>query len=487
MIRKAGDRLCRKDPAGTSRWLEFSLLPVFFVFIVLGVTNRQVANGQTPYPVSGGVTVPQIPHRLTLADAERLLLERNLSIISAKYQIEANRAAKLIAGFRPNPTLTVGAEQFNLSNRLVRNMFKTDSSSAAASTYTVRYDQLIERGGKRQLRTDLADQQLKASEAQMLDTMRLQLFQLRQAFTMAALARENLTLAQATLDQYEQTIRLTAIKVDNGEVAGVELYRVQVAALQYQQAVQQAQTNYHQATRDILTLLAAGQDDLQPDSRPPDSTANRPSQAMAPASAGRGESFLDIDYMFTDSPVIQNPQELKLLALESRPDVRTARHLLESAMRSVELAKAQRVRDLSVGTFYQRVGSDQTSGVNVTIPLFVHNNGLAAIDQALSLQSAAAAQLRQAEMQTRSDVDKSFLIYQAARRTLDIYNSTTLERANKLRTIASISYREGATNLIEFLDAQRTYNQTVSAYNQARADYQMALWQLEVAVGQTLK
>ena len=64
---------------------------------------------------------------------------------------------------------------------------------------------------------------------------------------------------------------------------------------------------------------------------------------------------------------------------------------------------------------------------------------------------------------------------------------TTMERAGRLRSIAAVSYQQGALSLIELLDAQRTYNQTVTAYNQARADYQMALWQLEQATGATIR
>jgi len=86
-----------------------------------------------------------------------------------------------------------------------------------------------------------------------------------------------------------------------------------------------------------------------------------------------------------------------------------------------------------------------------------------------------------------TDVEKAYLAYQSARRILDIYNSSTIERAGKLKNIAAFSYQEGASSLLELLDAQRSYNQTISSYNQARADYQAALWQLEQAVGRPLK
>jgi outer membrane protein TolC len=40
---------------------------------------------------------------------------------------------------------------------------------------------------------------------------------------------------------------------------------------------------------------------------------------------------------------------------------------------------------------------------------------------------------------------------------------------------------------LELLDAERCYNQTINSYNQARADYQSAIWQLEQAVGRPLR
>jgi outer membrane protein, heavy metal efflux system len=151
------------------------------------------------------------------------------------------------------------------------------------------------------------------------------------------------------------------------------------------------------------------------------------------------------------------------------------------------LAGAQRTRDILVGTFYQHIGSDNTVGVNVSFPLRVHNNGYAAISQAGALRESAISLARGAELQAVTDVEKAYLAYQSARRILDIYSTTTIERAGRLKTVAAFSYKEGATSLLELLDAERSYNQTISSYNQARADYQSALWRLEQAIGRPLR
>jgi outer membrane protein, heavy metal efflux system len=458
------------------------------------------AAAQTPAPIQ--LRGASIPRKLTLAQAEQLLLQRNLELLAARYQVDAFRAARLIASFKPNPVLTLGADELTFASPAkgaAPRFFRTNTNAASQPTQTFRVDKIWERGGKREIRTELATYQLSASEAQMLDVVRTQLYQLRQAFTTAALARDNLALAEATRQEYDQTIRLTEIKVENGDLARVELYRAQVAALPYHQAVQQARTSYQQATRDILNLLGARVEDVT--LRKPVGVDNKALivQASFPISdTGDGavdpdradssnDAPLEIDFKFDDRPIIQTLAELRAIALVERPDVIESRYQYGAAMEAVALARSQRTRDLLVGMYFQRVGSDYTFGFEIAFPILVYNKGYAAIRQAADQQESAASLAREAELQALTDVEKAYLAYQSARKILDIYNSSTIERAGRLKTVAAFSYKEGATSLLELLDAERGYNQTISSYNQARADYQLALWQLEQAIGRPLR
>lgn len=452
-------------------------------------------------------TAPEpLPRRLTLGEAEKLLLQRNLTVLAAKYQIEVNRAARLIAGYKPNPVVTVGLEQVPFYSPLPGSFprfWKTNPDAGANPVYTFRIDKIWERGGKRELRTAQADEQLQAAEAQMLDAVRVQIYQLRQAFTAATLARENLVLAETAEQQYAQTERLTALKVEQGDVAGFELYRARAGRLQYQQAVLQARTAYEQASRDVLNLLGARAAEVEPAGK---RVADAPAKALpdegrierASLSSGAEQdeqqtaaslhqALLEVVSKFDDRPLAQTPDELRAIALAERPDVIAARHLLAAAERALRLARAQRTRDVDLAYEYQRVGQDHSAGVVMQIPLFVYNNQRAGIAQAEAQQRAAAALLKQAELQALTDVEKAYQAYLSARRVLDLYGSQNLAQVEKLRSIATLSYKEGASSLFELLDAQRTYNAALVAYNQARADYQASLWQLEHAIGRSLR
>ncbi|MBO0798938.1 MAG: TolC family protein, partial [Blastocatellia bacterium] len=363
------------------------------------------------FPIGGEAQAP-LPRRLTLAQAEELLIQRNLAVLAARYKIDSNRAARLIAGYKPNPTITIGAEQFPIYSPIKGSFprfFSTNSDAGAQPTFTFSVDKVWERGGKRELRIEQSEADLNGSEAQLLDAIRNQIFQLRQAFAAATLARENLRLAETTWHDYQQTEKLTEAKVELGDQAGLELYRVRAGRLQFQQTVLQARSDYEQATRDVLNLLGAQKEDLaltessppgtggngaaaQPSRQPGDAltasldegntvnTAQNGGQDQMPESL-RTAAF-ELIWNFDDRPIPQSAGELRNMALAERPDVQAARYALKSAESALRLAKAQRSRDLTVSYEYQRVGSDSAVGVAVQIPIFAYNNQRAGITRA---------------------------------------------------------------------------------------------------------
>lgn len=461
-----------------------------FVLQIMAVLLSRAALAQTP--------VPRVPHQLTLEQAEIILLDRNLPVAVSRYQIEASRAARLIAAYKPNPVLTLGMEEIPFASPVpgsVPRFFSSSTDAASNLVFTLRIDKIVERGGKREARIGQADHQLKAAEAQLLDSIRTQLFQLRQAFTAATLARENLLFAESAEKQYEQTNALTQIKVENGDLPGVEGYRARSGLLQYQQAVLQTRTVYEQACLDVLNLLGATPAEVEPAAvtaaaHTPDGTGRIESASTREPGQAAGafhDALLEITGRLDDRPLSKGLAELREEALLNRPDVAVARENFEASKLALKGAQALRARDIDLGFEYQRVGQDHTAGVLLSFPLFAYNNQRSAAVQAKAQLDAAEKQLRQVELQALTDVEKAYQAYIAARRTLELYRSENLAPVEKLREIATFGFREGASSLFELLDAQRTYNHEMAAYNQARSDYQLSLWQIEQSVGTPLR
>ncbi len=423
----------------------------------------------------------RIPRTLSLFEAEQLLRDRSLLIAAGRSQVTASEAARRIASYKPNPQLQLGMEQVPFRSPVpdsVPRFFATNGNAGANPVYTAQFSKLFERGGKREFRSRQAEAQVNVASAQVDDALRNQLFALRQAFGNAILARDNLRLAAEIDAQYAKTEDLTAVRVKAGDLPGIELYRLQAGRLQFQQAVIDSQTAYEQAARDLLNVLSARtQDVVDTNSRPVSIGTTTDLFQTAP---------LLVTGDFSDATVPQTLEQLKDLAHGTRPDLRVARANLEATEFGLKLAQAQRSRDINVATEYQRVGDDDTLGIVTQIPVLLYNNGKAAVEQARALRAAAEAQLHQAEIQVDTDVEKAYQNYLAAQRSVALYSGENLKQVQKVRDIVDFSYRNGAVSLLELLDAERTVRQASIAYNQARANYQASVWQIEQAVGRDL-
>ncbi len=404
----------------------------------------------------------RLPDALTLEQAEAELLERSLPLLAAKYQIDAAEAGRRVAALRLNPTLQVSAEQlpfYSPAPGTVPNFWRT-TEAAAMPTYTAELGQVFERGGKRQLRSEQAGFQVEAMRAQSMDVLREQLLRLRQSFTAALLAQANLKLAEETDGQYAETERLMEARLRGGEIAEVDLDRVRAARLPYLQAVLESRIAYNQAAQQLLEIL--GESRMQRGGRTPELAGSLAREVRLPPLG-----------------------ELLTVAAAERPDLKIAQAQWRAAETGTRLAEAGRKRDITATALMQRTGQDYAVGASVSVPLFWFNNQKAGIAQAAATERAAAAAGRLAALRTESEVERAYDAAQLARQALDLYSKEALERSRSIRSIITYSYQRGEADLLELLEAQRSANQILAAYNQAQAGYLNAVWMLQFAVGRS--
>ncbi|PWT82134.1 MAG: hypothetical protein C5B44_02640 [Acidobacteria bacterium] len=462
--------------------------------IAILISTCVSAGGQsiTPQPSELITTAPPAlnsnesgqQRRLTLQSATDLLIANNLVVVAARYNVDILRAQRIAAGLRPHPNLTFSATQFTIP-RVLQNpseFFTTNKENGAAnSTYTLEVDQLIERGNKRQLRLSQADLNTQAAEAQLGDALRQQIFQLRQSFFTALLARENLRVLKENLDHFGRTENLLFVQVKDGYSAGVDLKRVQLQRLQFQNDVGNAQQNYQQALRDVFNLIGAGDTPSFANA-----TQLTPAPAMPSVVPGIDASLDVIEGSLDIIPTLLWIDDLRTVALENRPDVKAAELSFRAAEQGLALAQAQRARDITVGAQYSRNGSDNTVGMVVGVPIRTGRFTGAAIAQATATKLQAQAQLTAVRNQALTDVEKAFTAYNISREKLHLFTDGALNTAAEVRHIEEMAYRDGAKGLLDYLDAQRSYNQTLIGYNQARFDFLMSLYQIEMATATTI-
>jgi cobalt-zinc-cadmium efflux system outer membrane protein len=151
------------------------------------------------------------------------------------------------------------------------------------------------------------------------------------------------------------------------------------------------------------------------------------------------------------------------------------------------LQLAQGKVDYSLGTEYRRqqglAGKSNSLGFffQTDLPFFNRNQG--EIERARLEQSQAEARIRALEASVESEVGVAFLRYQNALNSLNRIEGALLEKARNVRQITAFSYRRGEAAFLEFLDAQRAYNEAALAHSEALAEFARSLYAIDAATG----
>jgi cobalt-zinc-cadmium efflux system outer membrane protein len=391
---------------------------------------------------------------LTLDRVLARFLERNLAVEAARYRVESTRADQIAARLRPNPTITFTAENFKV---------------AGNSPFTVPFDRLyeigptysqpIELGGKRRLRTEVADLSVSRAEAELADVLRQRLAEVKRAYYEAALARQALEIVLEQRGYFDDLVKFNQARLEEGAISGSELLKVKLERVKFVSAVAQAQLAARQAGIKLLELL--GETNLE-----------------TPVTIG-GE--------LGSAPIVVDLAALKQKALSNRPDLKAAERSAALAERRIALEKARGIPDITPFAGYKRVGVDNTVQFGITIPLRLNNKNQGEIARAVADEKVAETEVALARNRVLAEVESAYRAYETARAQVGTFQRELLAQADELRKMAQFAYREGATDLLPLLEAQRTRTDIRQQYLRTLFDYQVSILLLEAAIGGEIK
>ncbi len=396
-----------------------------------------------------------IPARLSLEDALRLATERNPSLAAARDNVEVAAAGRIDAGLRPNPAFTFESGSYPL--------FESPRPSFIGNQeMTLRLDQEIELAGRRRLRTQAAEASVSTAEAGFDDQRRRLDFDVRRAYFAVVLAKADVDVSRAALEEIDRVIGLNRARYEQGEISGGELRRVQVERLKFVDDVFTAQLALKNARSALLALVNA-----------PDLGAEFDvTEPLNISAAGAGAA-----------PVPLDPASLRTQALASRPDLVAAQRAVQRADTETSLQRALRTPNITVGGGYRRdFGSD---GVvfGVTVPLPFSNRNQGGIARAEAERRQAANLATATAISVSLDVQQAINAVDVSRARVQYIEGEYLTPARESRDIVLAAYRLGTADLIDFLDAQRAFRDTARTYNRALYDQRVSLFQLSAATG----
>jgi cobalt-zinc-cadmium efflux system outer membrane protein len=369
--------------------------------------------------------------------------------------VDELKAEEITAYLRPNPQFTLSEDGTQIAPH--EGYWRPTSGTQLQPNFSY----LHERDHKRELRLESAKEGTQIGGSLHEDLERNMLFSLRSAFVQTLEAKAVLELAQADLEYYDKIIDISQARFKDGDLAQVDLDRIELLRVQYESEIETAIVNLRTQKIQLLQLL----DDRTP-----------------------ADQF-DVSGPFDFSDALKSLTDFEQAALDARPDLRAAIESIDQSKTNHKLAIADGSTDPTFGAWYTYNPSfsnpyaHQTLGLSVSIPLriFDKNQGekqrtLIDIDRNQQLTDAARAQVF-------SDVDSAYEQLRSNIALLKPYRDKYRDQATRVRDTVTYSYQRGGASLMDFLNAQSDYRIVQLAYLQLVGSYLTAVSQLNLAVG----
>ena len=418
---------------------------IYFVFLYLALFVGLMFPGKLVNAQSG-YTWEQIKSKFETA---------NPTLQADQINVQEMKAQEITAYLRPNPQLTLSADGTQIAPH--EGIWKPLSGTAPLSSVSY----LHERDHKRELRLQSAQEGTQIASSQHQDLERNLLFSLRSQFVQTLQAKAVLELAHQELNYYDHLIDISRARYSKGDIAQIDLDRIELQRVQYESDLQTAEVNLRTAKIQLLILL----DDRTP-----------------------VEQF-DVIGPFDFLDQLQPLDAFRQIALDTRPDLKAALESVQQANTNHKLAIANGSTDPTLGAWYTYNPSfsnpyaNQTLGLSVSIPLriFDRNQGEKARTELDIGRNQRLTDVVHA--QVFGDVDSAYTQIDSNLILLRPYKAKYLIQATRVRDTVTYAYQRGGASLLDLLNAQSDYRNVQLAYLQLIGSYLTAASQLNLAVG----
>jgi cobalt-zinc-cadmium efflux system outer membrane protein len=379
----------------------------------------------------------------------------NPTLMADKLNIDESKAQETTAYLRPNPDFTLTADGTQIAPK--KGVWRPFAGTFVSPGVSY----LHERQHKRELRLESAQKGTLIAESNHADLERTLLFDLRSAFVSALQAKAVLQVAKDNLAYYDHVLDISKNRFTAGDIAQIDLDRLELQRVQYESDVQTAEVNLRTAKIQLVMLLN--------DRTPIDQ--------------------FDVTGPFDFSDLLPPRDEFRKIALDTRPDLKAAVEAIDKARTDHKLAIANGSTDPTFSAWYTHNSSNNnpfgidTLGVGISVPLriFDRNQGEKLRTQ---LDITRNERLRDAaEAGVLSDVDSGYATLESNLLLLRPYKQKYLKQATRVRDTILFSYQHGGASLLDFLNAESEYRTVELGYANLIGSYLTSASQLNLAVG----
>ncbi|MCE8499616.1 TolC family protein [Bacteroides thetaiotaomicron] len=405
--------------------------------------------------LAGKMCAQQVAGTLTLKEAEQRFLERNLSLIAERYNIDMAQAQVLQAKLFENPVISL--EQ-NVYNRLNGKYFDFGKEGEAV----VEIEQVIHLAGQRNKQVRLEKINKEIAEYQFEEVMRTLRQELNEKFVEVYFLSKSIAIYEKEVNSLQVLLGGMKIQQEKGNISLMEISRLESMLFSLRKEKNERENDLL-TTREELNLLLNLPEDTQVQLSLDEEVLQQ----------------LDLSQLsFADLKAIIN----------ERPDQKIARSTVNASRANLKLQKSMAFPEFSVKGNYDRVGNFINDyfaiGVSLSVPIFNRNQGNIKAAR-FSIQQAGVQQEYAAN---RADMEL-FTAYTSLKKATQLYQSTNMDlerNFEKLITGVNENFTRKNISLLEFIDYYDSYKETCIQLYEIKKNVFLAMENLNTVVGQNV-
>ncbi|WP_283196320.1 efflux transporter outer membrane subunit [Rhizobium sp. AN80A] len=389
-------------------------------------------------------------------------LSENLSIQQSLERINAAAAGVTVAGAGSLPSLVVGA-----SNTTSGDLGSLATTKAATNTTgaNANVSWLLDLFGQYRRSKESAQASLDAAYST-ADVAKLTYLQdLVNSYINARYYQERIALSRANLKSRQETYDLTKFQLDAGAASRLDVVQAEGLVQSTQAEIPGLETSFRIAAHRIATLLG------------------KPAGSMVADLQRAGPQPV-----FRAGIVSGVPADL----IRNRPDIRVAERNLAAATANIGVAMSQLYPSISLSgsispSYIRPVGANGgltswSFGPTLTLPIFDGGRLRANVDIAKSDAKTQYLAWKQTVLQAVEEVENALSAVRRDAQTVAALRAQ-VKTTQETLDLSTASYKDGASSLLDVLDAQRQVS--LAQASLAAAVQQMAIdyVSLNVAIG----
>ncbi|MDM1067301.1 TolC family protein [Myroides odoratimimus] len=398
---------------------------------------------------------------LSKEEAEALFLEQNLELIAKNLEISQAEAQLLQAKLWPNPTFEVSEINFWKTTD-IEEQPKLIGNWGEAQQYAFRVEQLIQTGGKRRKTIDLQKLTIEEKQQEFESIIRELKLELRGNLSNLQILQEQQKIYEKQIESTKSLISAYKNQLDQGNISQAQYIRLKAAELQFKKELVNINKELEEAIKDFKNFINIGNSTL---------------------------------VVITDKLVAPEKEvsELELenwiiTAQEQRPDALKSKTLEKQSEKRLEIEKAQRVPDITLGVDYDRGGNIMRDfvgfGISFDLPIFDRNKG--GIKEAKIDIELAKLDTQSKLNEIANDIVEAFRNYYHAEQLYKDIDSKYESQLDQLLDAYHKNFQKKNVSLIEYLDFVEAYIENKTILLETRKDLNDHFEKLQYAVGKDL-